>query len=58
MIILDDLNIYWTIAVNGIFTGLGVSIGTYLAQTHIINRSRKLAKKISKKRIRFIYGDK
>lgn len=56
MMILDNFNVYWTIAINGIFTGLGVSLGSYFAQSHIINRSKKIVKKISKiKKIRFIF---
>lgn len=50
MIIIDNFNTYWAIAVNGIFTGLGVALGTYIANAHIIERVKQIRKI---KRIRF-----
>ena len=44
-----DFNIYLALAINGLFTGLGVSLGTHIAQQHIISKGRKIVKKIKKK---------
>jgi len=36
------------LAINGIFTGLGTAIGSYLANKQVIERLAKIKKKISK----------
>jgi hypothetical protein len=43
---LSAMQVYIALAINGIFTGLGVAIGTYIAQNHIIESSKKLSSKI------------
>jgi len=48
MIVLDNFNIYFGIVINAIFTGLGVAIGTYLADNHIIKRGKKIIKRFKK----------
>ena len=45
---LSSFNVYLALALNGIFTGLGVAIGSYLANKHIIERGQKIVKKIKK----------
>ena len=43
-----DINkweVYYGLAINGLFTGIGATIGTYLAQNHVINKTKKLFKK-------------
>ncbi|MFA6190655.1 MAG: hypothetical protein WC711_04085 [Candidatus Staskawiczbacteria bacterium] len=49
MLNLANINIYVALAVNGIFTGLGVAIGTYFAQNHVIGRLQKLEGILNKK---------
>lgn len=44
-----DLGTYIIIVTNGLFTGLGLALGNYLATKHIIERANKLKKKITKK---------
>lgn len=46
---LSSLNVYLVLAVNGLFCGLGSSIGTYIAQKHLIGIPNKLKKRIKKK---------
>lgn len=42
----STLNIYAALAVNGIFTGLGTAIGSYLATKHILKKTERLVRKI------------
>ena len=46
-----SLGVYIALAINGIFTGLGVAVGTYLAQKHLIDGSKRLIKRIRRERI-------
>jgi len=48
MIILENINIYWVMIINGICTGLGVSLGTYIANKHIIKNLKRIKNKIKK----------
>jgi len=41
----SKLEILIGLAVNGIFTGLGVSIGAYLADKHLIKRAERTYRK-------------
>lgn len=34
------------LAINGIFTGLGVAIGTWFANKHIVNKLEKVGEKV------------
>jgi len=43
---ISKFDVYIGAAVMGIFTGLGSAIGTYLAQKHIIEGSKRLINKI------------
>ena len=43
---LDAWNVYVGLAINGVFTGLGAAIGTYVAQSHIIKRAELLRESI------------
>lgn len=45
---LDSLNVYLLLAVNGIFTGCGCALGTYIAQKHLIVIPKKIKKRIKK----------
>lgn len=49
---LSALDVYIALALNGIFTGLGVAIGTYIAQRHIIDSSKKIADKLKELKIK------
>ena len=40
------MNEYIQITINALFTGIGVAIGTYYANTYIIKRINKFEKKI------------
>jgi hypothetical protein len=46
---LNVWNVYIVIIINGIFTGLGVALGTYFANNHIVKKMELLFKKIKKK---------
>lgn len=35
-------DVYYGLAINGLFTGLGAAIGTYLANKHVIEGTKKL----------------
>jgi len=43
---LSAFQVYVALAINGIFTGIGVALGTYIAQNHIIESSKRISKKI------------
>jgi hypothetical protein len=43
---ISAMQVYIALAINGIFTGLGVAIGTYLAQKYFIERPKKFAERI------------
>ena len=48
MIVLDNFNIYFGVVVNALFTGIGVALGSYIANSHVIKNITKLKKKIKK----------
>jgi len=48
---ISKIDVYLLIIVNGIFTGLGVSIGSYLANTHFIGGMQKLHKKVKRSKV-------
>lgn len=43
---LSTTSIYLGFILNGLFTGLGAAIGTYMAQEHIIQKAKSLLSKI------------
>lgn len=43
---LDSFNVYIILAVNGLFTGLGCAVGTYIAQRHIISIPERIRKRL------------
>jgi len=43
MVVTEAISIYLGIIINGLLTGIGVAVGTWLAQKHILS---KLEKKI------------
>ena len=45
---LTSLDLYLAVVINGILTGLGVAIGTYIAQKYSIQRMDRLFKRIKK----------
>ena len=45
---LTSLDLYLAVIVNGILTGLGVAIGTYIAQKYSIKKFEKLLGRIKK----------
>jgi hypothetical protein len=47
----SKVDVYMLIILNGIFTGLGVSIGAYFANNHLIKKVEKLHKRIKRKGI-------
>lgn len=50
IITLSNFSVYAGFAIQGLFTGLGAAIGSYIAMNHIIGKSRKLFKRLRKKR--------
>lgn len=38
--------VYVALALNGIFTGLGSALGSYFANKHIIDKIKKLSKRV------------
>lgn len=36
-------------AISGIFTGIGVAVGTYIAEKYILTKTKKLIKKLEDK---------
>ena len=52
IITLDSLSPFLLLAVNGIFTGLGAALGSWIANKGIIHRTQKLMKHIKKKRVK------
>jgi len=40
--------LYVALAINGLFTGLGCALGSYVAQKHIITKTNKLIGRIRK----------
>jgi len=48
IVTLQNWDVYTGLAINGLFTGLGAAVGTYLSQTHIIKNAEKVRRKIRK----------
>ena len=40
-----SFSVYLALIINGICTGLGVALGTWIAQNHIIGKTKKLIKR-------------
>lgn len=36
-------------AISGVFTGIGVAVGTYIAEKYILNKTKKLIKALEEK---------
>lgn len=47
---ISKIDVYIGLALNGLFTGLGAALGTYLANKHVIENAKKLIQKIKGKR--------
>jgi len=45
---ISKLDVYAALAINGIFSGLGAAIGTWLGQRHIISRFENIAGKFKR----------
>lgn len=39
-------SVYLALALNGLFTGIGSAIGAYLANKHVIERSKKIIEEL------------
>lgn len=46
---ITKLDVYLGLAVGGLFTGLGAALGTYLANKHVIDGTKKLIDKMKGK---------
>ena len=46
---ISKLDVYIALAINGLATGIGSAIGTYLATTHLIGGTKKIIDKIRRK---------
>ena len=52
MVEISSTNLLLGLAINGIFTGIGVAIGTWVANRHIITRAEKLGGKLKGERFK------
>jgi len=43
---ISKLDVYIALAINGLATGIGSAVGTYLATTHLIGGTKKIINKI------------
>ena len=43
---ISRIDVYVGIALNGVFAGLGASLGSYLANKHLIERSKKIIRRL------------
>lgn len=46
---LTKFDVYFVIVLNGLFTGIGVTLGVYLTNKHIIKRLKKIKNFIKRK---------
>lgn len=46
---IQPINLYIGMAISGIFTGIGVAVGTYIAEKYILTKTKKLIKKLEDK---------
>lgn len=44
---LSKLDLLIGVATNGVFTGIGVTMGAYFAKNHIIKKIKKIKKRVS-----------
>lgn len=45
----NNIQPYLLVILNAFFTGIGISVGLYIGNKHIIERSQKIIKKIKKR---------
>lgn len=46
---ISPLSLYIGMAISGIFTGIGVAVGTYIANKYILEKTKKIAKALEAK---------
>lgn len=46
---IQPINLYVGMAISGIFTGIGVAVGTYIAEKYILSKTKKLMKILEEK---------
>ncbi len=46
---IQPINLYIGMAISGIFTGVGVAIGTFIAEKYILTKTKKLMKALEDK---------
>lgn len=46
---IQPINLYVGMAISGIFTGIGVAVGTYIAEKYILSKTKKLMKVLEEK---------
>ena len=46
---INPINLYIGMAISGVFTGIGVAVGTYIAEKYILNKTKKLIKALEEK---------
>ncbi|MDD3284268.1 MAG: hypothetical protein PHZ07_01605 [Patescibacteria group bacterium] len=46
---ISPLSLYIGMAISGIFTGIGVALGTYIANKYILEKTKKIAKALEDK---------
>jgi len=48
MIVIDNVQFYWGMIIQGVITGFSVAIGSYLANNHLIKKAGRIKKRIMK----------
>lgn len=47
--IISPINLYIGMAISGIFSGIGVAVGTYIANKYVLTKTKKLVKALESK---------
>jgi hypothetical protein len=48
---ISPINLYIGMAISGIFTGIGVAVGTYIAEKYILSKTKKIIKALENRLI-------
>lgn len=47
--LISPINLYIGMAISGVFTGIGVAVGTYIADKYLLTKTKKLIKALETK---------
>ncbi len=45
---ISKVDVYMGLAISGLFSGLGAALGSYFANKHVIERGRRIVKRIKR----------